>query len=29
MERAFPNTGTGLVVLARSGASQGQEEPAG
>ena len=29
MERAFPNTGTGLVVLARSGASQGAERPAG
>jgi len=28
-ERAFPNTGTGLVVLARSGASQGAERPAG
>jgi len=27
MERAFPNTGTGLVVLARSGASQGPEGP--
>jgi 2-polyprenyl-3-methyl-5-hydroxy-6-metoxy-1,4-benzoquinol methylase len=28
MERAFPNTGTGLVVLARSGVSQGPEGPA-
>lgn len=26
MERAFPNTGTGLIVLARSGASGGTEE---
>ena len=29
MQRAFPNTGTGLVVLARSGAPQGAERPAG
>lgn len=29
VERAFPNTGTGLVVLARSGTSQGPEGPAG
>jgi glycosyltransferase involved in cell wall biosynthesis/2-polyprenyl-3-methyl-5-hydroxy-6-metoxy-1,4-benzoquinol methylase len=29
IERAFPNTGTGLVVLARSGASQDPEGPAG
>jgi glycosyltransferase involved in cell wall biosynthesis/SAM-dependent methyltransferase len=28
MERAFPNTGTGLLVLARSGAAQGAEGPA-
>ncbi|MDQ2815090.1 MAG: glycosyltransferase [Actinomycetota bacterium] len=28
MERAFPNTGTGLLVLARSGSAQGAEEPA-
>lgn len=28
-ERAFPNTGTGLVVLARSGTAQGAEGPAG
>jgi glycosyltransferase involved in cell wall biosynthesis len=29
LQRAFPGTGTGLVVLARSGASQGVEGPAG
>ena len=29
VERAFPNTGTGLVVLARSGTPQGREGPAG
>jgi len=29
LQRAFPNTGTGLIVLARSGASQGAEGPAG
>jgi hypothetical protein len=29
VERAFPNTGTGLVALARSGPSQGPERPAG
>ena len=29
MERAFPNTGTGLIVLARSGTAQDAEEPAG
>jgi glycosyltransferase involved in cell wall biosynthesis len=28
VQQAFPNTGTGLVVLARSGASQGAEGPA-
>ncbi len=28
IERAFPNTGTGLVVLARAGAAQGAERPA-
>ena len=28
MERAFPNTGTGLVVLAHSRSSQGAERPA-
>jgi glycosyltransferase involved in cell wall biosynthesis len=28
MQQAFPNTGTGLVVLARSGATQGAEGPA-
>jgi glycosyltransferase involved in cell wall biosynthesis/SAM-dependent methyltransferase len=29
IERAFPNTGTGLVVLARLGAAEGAERPAG
>jgi len=29
LQRAFPNTGPGLVVLARSGASHGVEPPAG
>ena len=29
VQQAFPNTGTGLVVLARSGAAQGAERPAG
>ncbi len=29
MERGFPNTGTGLIVLARSGTAQDAEEPAG
>ncbi len=29
VERAFPNTGTGLLVLARSGPPQGPEGPAG
>jgi SAM-dependent methyltransferase len=29
LQRAFPNTGTGLLVLARSGAPQGPEGPAG
>jgi SAM-dependent methyltransferase len=28
LQRAFPNTGTGLLVLARSGAPQGPEGPA-
>lgn len=29
LERAFPHTGTGLIVRARSGASQGAKGPAG
>ena len=29
MQRAFPDNGTGLVVLARSGPPQGVERPAG
>ncbi|MGD0245742.1 MAG: methyltransferase domain-containing protein [Streptosporangiaceae bacterium] len=29
LQRAFPHTGTGLIVLARSGASQSVEGPAG
>jgi glycosyltransferase involved in cell wall biosynthesis len=29
LQRAFPNSGTGIVVLARSGSSQSAERPAG